>query len=393
MEKNIEKLVREPVFFERNRVYRIYKGGAPYKEIFNDENGYDDGTDNMFPEEWVASKVRAVNPRYFGERDGVSVVEGTDIFFDDLLKEHSESLLGTRKYDCLVKFLDSAIRLPFQVHPTKEFSRKHFNSEYGKTEAWLVVGKREGAKIYFGFKNPITKEELSEYEERSETEKDVMGGLLYGVDAEVGDVWLIKAGLIHAIGAGCTIIEVQEPTDFTIQPERWCGDYHISYNEEYIGLDKDVALDSINFEIYGERAAEYARVIPRTVTDAPTYKKEVLIDYSDTACFAQNRHTLRDGGKLTLGYAPSVYICLSGNAVIKGDGYSREISRGDYFYLPYAAQNKFTVENVRGISGNDACGHSETLGCKGDGKGSCGHNETSASDVVLIECLPSYQPE
>lgn len=134
---DIEKLVTRPVFFERNRVYRIYLGGKPYQEIFRD--GYDDGADNMFPEEWVASKVKAINPKYFGKRDGVSAVKGTDIFFDDLLRDYSEELLGSRKYDCLVKFLDSAIRLPFQVHPTKDFSRKYFHSEYGKTEAWLVV--------------------------------------------------------------------------------------------------------------------------------------------------------------------------------------------------------------------------------------------------------------
>lgn len=118
---DIKDIVTKPIFFERNRVYRIYHGGKPFKSLFDD--GYDDGTDNMFPEEWVASKVRAINPKYFGARDGVSKVKGTGVFFDDLLKEHSAELLGPRKYDCLVKFLDSATRLPFQVHPTKEFSK------------------------------------------------------------------------------------------------------------------------------------------------------------------------------------------------------------------------------------------------------------------------------
>lgn len=194
---DIEKIIKQPVFFERNRVYRIYLGGKPYREIFND--GYDDGTDNLFPEEWVASKVKAINPKYFGKRDGVSVVKGTDLFFDDLLREYPEALLGGRKYDCLVKFLDSAIRLPFQVHPTKAFSREHFHSEYGKTEAWLVVATRPGAKLYFGFRDKITKEVLAALEERSETEKDIMGSLLCGVEAKPGDIWLIKAGLIHAV--------------------------------------------------------------------------------------------------------------------------------------------------------------------------------------------------
>ena len=355
--KNLKKIVSEPIFFERNRVYRIYLGGKPYKGIFND--GYDDGSDNMFPEEWVASKVKAINPKYFGERDGVSVVKGEGVFFDDLLNEYSEQLCGPRKYDCLVKFLDSAIRLPFQVHPTKDFSRKYFNSEYGKTEAWLVVATRPGAKLYFGFKDKITKEQLSALEERSEIEKDIMGGLLAGVDAKPGDIWLIKAGLIHAIGAGCTIIEVQEPTDFTIQPERWCGDYHISYNEEYIGLEKDVALDSINYDIYGEQAKAFAKVCPTVEIDTPEYKKEVMISYADTPCFGENRHTIKNGGSFVMNYAPSVYICLDGQAEIIGDGYNREIKKGDYFYLPYVAEGKFTVKS-----------------------------DTSA---VLIECLPSKQ--
>ena len=355
--KDLKQLVKEPIFFERNRVYRIYKGGMPYKELFND--GFDDGTDNMFPEEWIASKVKAINPKYFGERDGVSKIKDTDIFFDDLLRDYNKELLGNRKYDCLVKFLDSAVRLPFQVHPTKEFSRKHFNSDYGKTEAWLVVAKRPNAKLYFGFKDKITKEQLSILEERSEVEKDIMGNLLAGVDVNVGDIWLIRAGLIHAIGAGCTIVEVQEPTDFTIQPERWCNDYHISYEEEYIGLDKDTALNAINYDIYGDSAKAYAKVTPTVEIETEAYKKEVLISYEDTPCFGENRHTIKNGGSFVMDFAPSVYICLDGNAVITGENYKKEIKKGDYFYLPYVAEKKFTIST-----------------------------ETNAT---LIECLPSKQ--
>ena len=218
---------------------------------------------------------------------------------------------------------------------------------------------RENAKLYFGFKDKITKEELSALEERSETEKDIMGNLLYGVDVKVGDVWLIKAGLIHALGAGCTVIEVQEPTDFTIQPERWCGDYHISYEEEYIGLDKSTALDAINYDIYGDKAVAYAKVNPAVAVDTPTYKKETLITYADTPCFGENRHTVKNGGSFVMDYAPSVYICLSGEGKIIGDGYEKEIKRGDYFFLPYATENKFRV--------------------------------TSDTEAVLVECLPSKQ--
>ena len=354
---DIKDLVKQPIFFERNRVYRIYRGGMPYKEFFAD--GFDDGTDNYFPEEWVASKVKAINPRYFGERDGVAVIKGTNIFFDDLLNDYPEELLGNRKYDCLVKYLDSAVRLPFQVHPNREFSEKYFNSSYGKTEAWLVVKTRPGAKLYFGFKDKITKEQLSKLEEESEVQKDIMGNLLSGVEAKVGDIWLIKAGLIHAIGAGCTIVEIQEPTDFTIQPERWCNEYHISEAEEFLGLEKDIALDAINYDIYGAEARKFAEVNPKIVIDTPTYVKEALITYEDTPCFAENRHVIKNGGSFVMDFAPAVFLCVDGSAVIEGENYKREVKRGEYFYLPFVAEGKFKV--------------------------------TTQTEATFIECLPSKQ--
>lgn len=337
---DIKKIVREPIFFEPNRVYRTYLGGAAYEKEFTDKTVYEDGS---FPEEWVASKVKAINPVYFGERDGVAVVKGTKLFFDDLLREYSEDLCGPYVYDCLVKFLDSSIRLSFQVHPTKEFSKKYFGSEYGKTESWLVVATRDDAKLYFGFKRKITKDELSEYEERSEVERDIMGTLLHGVEVKVGDIWLIKAGLIHAIGAGCTVIEVQEPTDFTIQPERWIGDYHQSEQEEYVGLDKSTALDAINYDIFGEEAVRYAKVNPYIEIDRENYQKQVLISYSDTTCFAENRHVLKKGGSFIPDFAPSVYICLNGEGVIKGENYNRPIKKGEYFFFPYSAKGRFEI--------------------------------------------------
>lgn len=331
-----------PIFFERNRVFRVYTGGMPYRDFFADKNGYDDGTDNFFPEEWVASEVKAFNQKTFGERDGVSVVKERGVFFDDLLREHPEELLGGSRYDCLVKILDSAVRLPFQAHPDKAFAKAHFGKNYGKTEAWLVLATREDASICFGFKQKMSKEEISRLEEASETDKTVFDDVLFRIKPRVGDVFLIRAGLVHAIGAGCTILEVQEPTDFTVQPERWCADYHLNPTEEFVGLDKDTALDVINYDLYGEEALNSARITPRTVLQTDGYVKECLIGYEDTPCFAENRHVLT-GGSFVMENAPSVYICVEGEGKITGEGYEKEIRRGDYFFLPYAAKGAFRV--------------------------------------------------
>ena len=350
----MKNVISQPIFFEDNRVYRVYLGGKGISRFRNRHEEEDD----FFPEEWIASKVKAINPRYFGPRDGVAVVKGTDKFFDDLIAEYPDEILGGRKYDCLVKYLDSAIRLPMQVHPTKAFAKKHFGSDYGKTEAWLVLATRPNASIYFGFNRDITKEELSALEERSETERDIMSSILYKVDAKVGDIFIINAGLIHAIGAGCTILEVQEPTDFTIQPEKWCGDYHISENEEYIGLDKSTALDCFDYSLVGEKALKGAKVTPKVAYDHDGVKKEELISYDITPCFGENRYTVTTGA-LTLPYAPSVWICTEGKGKIVGDNYEKEIVKGDYFFLPYVAEGKYQI--------------------------------VADGSVEMVECLPSKQ--
>jgi len=336
---DIVKLLSQPLFFKPNRVYRVYLGGKGIADFCNlppEEDGF-------FPEEWIASSVKAINPRYFGPRDGVAVIEGTDIFFDDALRDYPDLLVGKRKYDCLIKYLDSAIRLPMQVHPTRAFAGEHFGSPYGKTEAWLVLATRPGAKIFFGFNRPVTKEELSLLEERSETERDIMSTILAGVDAKVGDVYIINAGLIHAIGAGCTILEVQEPTDFTIQPERWCGDYHISEQEEYIGLSKSTALDCFDYSLVGDKALAGARLTPRVTRDEGGVKVEQMIGYEDTPCFAENRITLSKNGRYRPAFGPSVWIVLDGEGKLAGDGYARPLKKGDYFYLPYVAEGKFEL--------------------------------------------------
>lgn len=335
----IETILSCPVFFKPNRVYRVYKGGQGIAAFC----GMPPEEDGFFPEEWIASRVKAINPRYFGERDGVAVIEGTDIFFDDALRQYPALLLGPRQYDCLVKYLDSAIRLPMQVHPARAFAREHFDSPYGKTEAWLVLATRPGAKIFFGFNRPVTQEELSALEERSETERDVMRTILAGVDAHVGDVYIINAGLIHAIGAGCTILEVQEPTDFTIQPERWCGDYHISTQEEYIGLDKEVALTCFDYSMVGEKALRSAKLTPRVVREADGVRVETLVGYEDTPCFAERRITLQSGATYRPDFGPSVWIALDGEGTLEGEGYHRAIRKGDYFFLPYVAEGRFAL--------------------------------------------------
>lgn len=98
-----------------------------------------------------ASTVEAQGPRRPGE--GVSRVllpDGGSVPFDRLLGEEAEEILGPahvarfgKAPGFLTKLLDSAIRLPVQAHPDRAAAKRLFGSEYGKTEAWIVIGRPE----------------------------------------------------------------------------------------------------------------------------------------------------------------------------------------------------------------------------------------------------------
>lgn len=326
---------QKPVFFRRNRVFRVYLGG----KLFHDFLG-DVPVDGNEPEEWICSSVRAINPGHTDPLEGISLRAEDGKPFSELLAENPAEYLGERKdLGVLVKFLDSAIRLPMQVHPTREFSRKNFNSPYGKAEAWLILATRPDACIYFGFDRQVSPEEFSAAVDESETNKEAMTAFVNRVPVQTGDVFFVGAGVIHAIGAGCLILEVQEPTDFTIQPEYWCGEYHLNDQEMYLGLDRETALTCFNYELFGQQVVDAGRKVPEVTYQDDHVTVEKLIGEKDTPCFVMTRYIL-DGGEVTLDTPASIWICVEGEGSVEAGGETRAIHSGDYFFLPAAASGK-----------------------------------------------------
>ena len=82
----------EPIFFEKNRVFRVYKGGKLFADFFSD-----DSTDGNYPEEWVVSAVHALNEGSTDEYEGISKIKGTDLYLSDALNEYKQELIGDRE--------------------------------------------------------------------------------------------------------------------------------------------------------------------------------------------------------------------------------------------------------------------------------------------------------
>ncbi len=345
MNQVLSSIAEKPVFFERNRVSRVYTGGKLFHGFFGDAE-----EDGFRPEEWIASGVRAINRDSADAHEGLSVVQGTGILFSDLITAEKERMIGSRdNLGILVKVLDSAVRLPVQAHPDKPFSRKYFHSDFGKAEAWVVLATRENAKIHFGFKERMTKNRFLEAIEKSETDKSAMEHLLNAVPAKPGDVYFIPPKAAHAIGYGCLILEIQEPTDFTIQPEAWCGNYKLSPEEKYLGLHRDAALECFDYSLFGEEAIRLGRKHAKVLRAENGLVSEGLIGSEDTDCFALHRHRFENRHFENLA-APAVFIATKGEGLLFGpDGYARTLKKGDYFFLPACASRKYGVRGESSI--------------------------------------------
>ena len=323
--------VNKPVFFKSNRVRRIYTGGAMFSDFFGDNS-----TDGFYPEEWVCSVTKALNLGSTDPKEGIAVTEDGD-YFDDVIQNNRESVLGNRnELGVLVKMLDSAIRLPVQCHPDKAFSRKFFHSEHGKAESWVILATRPGACIYFGFKEKIS---LEKFEKALDEGDEALKPLLNKIDVKPGDVFFIPAKAVHAIGEGCMLLETQEPTDFTIQPEKTCGDYVLADEEKYLGINPSDAMSCFDMDIVGEYAESLTRKFPKTVGN-----KQYIITQEDTDCFGVNRYILKNDESEKL-QGTAIYVVTEGSGKLVGEEYCREIKKGDYFFMPCICHNKFKLQS------------------------------------------------
>lgn len=179
----------------------IIWGGKRLKNEF----GYDFEGDKI-AEAWVISAHPSGQSRAVGGR-----FDGRELA--DILAENprflGEKCDKSRPFPLLVKFIDAARDLSIQVHPDDAYAAAN-GGGYGKTEMWYVMDAEPGAGIYFGFSRQVSPAEFS-----AAVADGSVCSLLNRVECKKGDVFLIPAGTVHAIGAGLLICEIQQSSDTT----------------------------------------------------------------------------------------------------------------------------------------------------------------------------------
>lgn len=212
---------------------------------------------------WGGERIRSIyrhdEPRmdHVGESwDVVAIDEQNDsvalngILADNTLSELTEvymgELVGEKIYDryglyfpLMVKIIDAADKLSVQVHPD-DATAERLEQGYGKEEMWYVLSAEPGADVMLGFNRPVSREELDERSLNGTVEE-----VLQRFDVHAGDVFHIPAGVVHSIGKGCTMLEIQQASDVTYR----LYDYgRLDTDGRLRELHLDEALQSIDYE-------------------------------------------------------------------------------------------------------------------------------------------------
>ena len=326
----------KPIRLDRASAWRTYSGGSLIEKLY----GRDGMPDTNFPEDWIMSTVRARNAGREDIVEGLSTVFGSDTSLAELIEKHPLQMLGERHVErfgkslgVLVKIIDSAERLTVQVHPTRDQAKTLFGSEYGKTECWHILGGREidgePPCIYFGFKEGVTRETWK----RVFDTQDIAAMLdcLHKFEVKAGETFLIKGGVPHAIGAGCFLVEVQEPTDYTIRTERITPrGVPVADFMCHQGLGFDKMFDCFDYHgASAEQILEKYRIQPRG---------EDILGYLDTEMFALKKIDIDGSAVIESGGS------FSGIYVLEGEGRLGDdlLSPGSQYFIPYAAE-PFTI--------------------------------------------------
>ncbi|MBE5782201.1 MAG: mannose-6-phosphate isomerase [Clostridiales bacterium] len=334
MKKPIKELV--------TRVNRTYRGG----KMLDAYVGNEQGVDTFQPEDWISSFVEAKN-RVYIENEGLTRVmwNGEERLLCDVVSQEDFGQ-GRKDAGVLIKFLDAAERLGIQVHPTKEYARKVFDSAYGKTECWHFLGSRmingEPPCIYMGFKEHVTKELWKKYFD----EQDIPGMLsaMHRIEVKEGDTVLVTGGTPHAIGPGCFMLEIQEPSDYTMRTEKvTLAGQVCTPNQIHYGVGEEKMLECFEYIPMSEQAIRDAFFLPPR-KDGSVPGLTHLVTYEDTPCFRLDRVI----GPYAHQSPEFVTLIITGECgILSYDGKEERVFRGEKYFIP--ANTSFTLSAGEGL--------------------------------------------
>ncbi|MBI5834624.1 MAG: class I mannose-6-phosphate isomerase [Armatimonadetes bacterium] len=234
----------------------------------------------------------------------------------DVVATLGAELIGTAwpagRFPLLVKLLDANDDLSVQVHPSADDCDKWFAGCHSKDESWVVVDAAPGAVVQFGFKPGVTQAQF----ERS-LDDDSIAGLLAPLAVHAGDVLRVAPGMVHALGRGVAVLEVQEPSDTTFRIHDYGRGRQVHIDEArrvvQVVSPAEPLVQPVGFETdWG---------VWELLVDVPAYRLERIAAESDLGWDIDERSV-------------QVMTVLEGSGLLNWEGGRLRLDPGDTVLLP-----------------------------------------------------------
>lgn len=211
----------------------------------------------------------------------------------------------------LIKFIDSDSDLSVQVHPSDECG-----DAKPKNECWYIIQAEPDARIAYGLKRELTPQML-----KSAVDDGTLSDELGYVEVTAGDFFYVPAGLIHAIGKGITLLEIQQPSDTTYRIYDYC---RRDINGDLRPLHIDDAVASYRYFTHAEidslRFSEKHHDTPDGCLTANRY----FSVFRSVSSFKVCEYTQRE----------AAITFLSSGILLLGEKLFAEAKKGETFYIP-----------------------------------------------------------
>ena len=318
----------KPIRLAANRFPRFYRGGSAIDAL---RGTTPEAGAAFLPEDWVGSTTAA----FGSDADGLTRLEDGRTLREAVTAD-PEGFLGPEHAKAygdspalLVKLLHAGERLPVHCHPDRDFARRHLDCPWGKTEAWVIAGT-EGpeAVVHLGFREAMDPGRLAGLVDGQQVEELLAS--LNAVPVAVGDTVLVPAGLPHAIGQGVLLVELQEPTDFSVLLE-WEGFAIDGRRDGHLGLGFELALGCVDRS--GWSPERLAGLRGGRGPDRPGTER--LFPAQADPFFRAER--LRPDPAARLEAAFSILVVTEGSGLLETRGGTLGLGRGDTVLVPFAA--------------------------------------------------------
>ena len=258
-----------------------------------------------------------------GENAGKNLWEVLYLHPDFLGAHPLQTMKGKPELPVLIKLVDAKQKLSVQVHPDDAYALANENS-LGKTEMWYVLSAKKGAKLVYGFN-----QDMNEACVKHALEEGTIERYLNHVAVHKDDVFYIKTGTVHALGAGVIVAEIQESSNLTYR----LYDYdRTDKNGERRELHVDKALRVMKAGSSAE-PRQPMRVLKYTKGCA----RELLMrcKYFQVERLLLNTEIYRQmTGYKTGSNSFHVLLCTDGCGTLFGEEYMLNFFKGDCIFVP-----------------------------------------------------------